>query len=79
MFTVWRDGIRRVWEAPAILLGAWAITLLLLGALIALLENETVTQPLRLWYHVAFGSVVVWFILGPLWSLLFLSWKRSDP
>ena len=28
MFTVWRDGIRRVWEAPAILLGAWAITLL---------------------------------------------------
>jgi hypothetical protein len=28
MFTVWRDGIRRVCEAPAILLGAWAITLL---------------------------------------------------
>jgi hypothetical protein len=28
MFTVWRDGIRRVWQAPAILLGAWAITLL---------------------------------------------------
>jgi hypothetical protein len=56
---------------------AWAITLLLLRALIALLENEAVTQPLRIWYHIAFGSVVMWFILGPLWSLLFLSWKRS--
>jgi hypothetical protein len=27
MFTVWRDGIRRVRKAPAILFGAWAITL----------------------------------------------------
>src|SRR5262245_15630601 len=28
MFTVWRDGIRRVRKAPAILFGAWVITLL---------------------------------------------------
>jgi hypothetical protein len=58
---------------------AWAVTLLLLGALITFIDNEAVTQPLLLWYRIAFGSVVVWFILGPLWSLVFSSWRqRSD-
>jgi hypothetical protein len=27
MFTIWRDGMRRVTQAPAVLVGAWAITL----------------------------------------------------
>ena len=57
---------------------AWVITLLLLGALITLLDDEAITQPLLVWYRIAFGSVVIWFIFGPLWSLLFSSWKRSD-
>ena len=59
-------------------IAAWAITLLLLSALIAFIENEAVTQPLLLWYRIAFGSVIVWFILGPLWSLVFLSWRQRS-
>lgn len=27
-FSAWRDGMRRVWRAPAILIGVWALTLL---------------------------------------------------
>ena len=57
---------------------AWMITLLLLGALITFVGEETVTRPLRLWYRIALGSTVVWFVLGPLWSLFFLSWRRSS-
>jgi hypothetical protein len=57
---------------------AWTITLLLLGALIIFIDNDAVTGPLLLWYHIAFGSVIVWFIFGPLWSLLFLSWRRRS-
>jgi hypothetical protein len=57
---------------------AWAVTLLLLGALITFVEDETVIQPLQLWYRIALGSVGVWFVLGPLWSLLFLSWRQSS-
>lgn len=55
---------------------AWAVTLLLLGALITFIGNDTVTEPLLLWHRIAFGSVVLWFIFGPLWSLLFSSWRR---
>ena len=57
---------------------AWTFTLLLLSALIIFLENEAVTQPLLLWYRIAFGSVVLWFILGPLWSLVFSSWRQRS-
>jgi hypothetical protein len=57
---------------------AWAITLLMLGVLIAYVGNDAVTRPLLLWYRIAIGSIRIWFVLGPLWSLLFLSWKRSS-
>jgi hypothetical protein len=56
---------------------AWAITLLLIGVLIELVGNEGATAALRLWYRIAFGCVAIWFVLGPLWSLVFLSWKPS--
>lgn len=52
---------------------AWVITLALLGALIASIDREALAQPLYLWYRIGLGSVVLWFILGPVWSLLFLS------
>ncbi len=58
-------------------IAAWLITLLLLGALIAFIDDETVTHPLQMWYRIALGSVGIWFVLGPLWSLVFLSWRRS--
>lgn len=54
---------------------AWAIALALIGALMAMVGNEA-AQPLLLWYRVAFASVVLWFIFGPVWSIELLSWRR---
>jgi hypothetical protein len=50
---------------------AWFVTLALLGGLIAVLDNEAVTETLGRWDRIAFVSVVLWFVFGPLWSLLF--------
>lgn len=50
---------------------AWFITLALIGLLIEFLDDDTLTQPLQLWYRVAVVSVILWFFFGPLWSLLF--------
>lgn len=49
---------------------AWVITLALLLALIAYVDNEANTQALNIWFRIAFGSVILWFIFGPVWSLL---------
>jgi hypothetical protein len=50
---------------------AWLIAIVLLIGLIAFLDNEAITQPLHQWFRIAFGSAIVWFIFGPLWSLVF--------
>lgn len=50
---------------------AWVITLALLSALIAFLDNPSVTQPLHVWFQIALGSVFFWFLFGPVWSLVF--------
>jgi len=50
---------------------AWVIAVALLIALIAYINNEAVTKTLEQWFRIAFGSVIVWFIFGPLWSLVF--------
>lgn len=50
---------------------AWAITLALLIALIAYIDNETATRELHTWFRIAFGSMLLWFIFGPLWRLVF--------
>jgi hypothetical protein len=50
---------------------AWAITLVLLSALIAWINDATISAKLMDWYRIAFGSVVLWFVFGPLWSLVF--------
>jgi hypothetical protein len=55
---------------------AWVVTLVLLRALVTFVGDDAVTRALQLWYRIAFGSLVVWFVLGPLWSLVFLSWKQ---
>jgi hypothetical protein len=57
---------------------AWVITLALLTSLIAYLDNAQVTEELSSWFRIAFGSVVLWFVFGPLWALLFLSWRRES-
>ena len=49
----------------------WIITAVLLSALIAYIDNEEATRELFLWFRIAFGSVFLWFVFGPLWSLVF--------
>lgn len=51
-------------------IAAWIIALALIEALVAYVANDAVTQPLLRWYKPAFGCVVLWFIFGPVWSLL---------
>lgn len=50
---------------------AWAITVALLIALIAYIDNDAVARELYGWFRIAFGSVILWFVFGPVWSLLF--------
>lgn len=56
---------------------AWVITVALLIALIAYVDSAAITQELYDWFRIAFGSVIVWFVFGPVWSLLFF--RRQAP
>jgi hypothetical protein len=51
-------------------IAAWIIALALIEALVAFVANEVMTQPLLDWYRDAFACIVLWFIFGPVWSLL---------
>jgi hypothetical protein len=55
---------------------AWIIALVLLTGLIAFVGDEEITRPLRAWYAFALGSIALWFVFGPVWSLVFF---RRDP
>jgi hypothetical protein len=57
-------------------LAAVAITLVLLVALIAFVNDRPATGALRDWFRISIGSAIVWFFFGPLWTLLFSSWRR---
>lgn len=57
---------------------AVAITLVLITALIAFVNDDAITEELRgNWSRIPFGTAVIWFILGPVWTLLFHSWRRA--
>jgi hypothetical protein len=51
---------------------AWAITVPLLIALIAFVDNEAITKGLHGWFNIAFFSTILWFLFGPVWSLFYL-------
>lgn len=59
---------------------AWIIAISLLSALMAHVGDDVRTEPLHLWFRIAFGSVFLWFVFGPGWSLLFFRRKtlRGD-
>ena len=57
-------------------IGAWVIALVLVVGLIAIIDNRANTRELEEWFHIAIGSVIVWFIFGPVWALVF-SWGRA--
>jgi len=50
--------------------GAWAIALALIAALIGVLGRGPSTQPLELWFKVGAACIFFWFVFGPAWSLL---------
>jgi hypothetical protein len=56
-------------------IAGWIVAFALLEALVALVGNDAVTQPLRVWYKFGFGSVFFWFVFGPAWSLVFFRRK----
>jgi hypothetical protein len=56
---------------------AWVITLLLLVGLIAWVDDVTDTRELYLWFRIAFGSVILWFVFGPAWSVVFFRRETS--
>jgi len=58
-------------------LAAVAITLVLVAALIAIVNDEAATASLRLWLRIPIGCAFFWFVAGPLWTLLFSSWRRE--
>ncbi len=56
---------------------AWAITLVLLVGLIAYLDNAAQTRELESWFGIASGSTFLWFLFGPLWSVVFFRREKS--
>lgn len=58
-------------------LAAVAITLVLVMALIALVNDASATEALHDWFRISIGCAIFWFIFGPMWALLFSSWRRD--
>lgn len=56
---------------------AWIITVVLLSGLIAFVDDVTDTQELYLWFRIAFGSMILWFLFGPVWSVVFFRRETS--
>ncbi len=74
----------RGWPAVKYELALWLrcivgalITVGLLVALIAFVDNTAKTRALDAWFGIAIGLVVMWFVFGPAWSLLFFR-RRHD-
>jgi hypothetical protein len=73
---------RQRWPAVRYELGLWirciiaaAITMVLLVAMIAIVDNDPITGALREWFRIAIGCVIFWFVFGPVWTVLFF--RRS--
>lgn len=56
---------------------AWTVAVALLGVLITYVNDPATTRPLLVWYRIAIGSVFLWFVFGPIWSLVFFVGKRG--
>jgi len=76
----------RGWASVRYELKLWARCLLavgilyiLLSAVIVFVDQPSRTQALEIWYRIPMGTVVVWFILGPLWQLVFFERESRAP
>jgi hypothetical protein len=77
-----RGAPQHRWLAVRAELGFWirciaaaAITMLLLIGMIVMFNNDPRTEALRDWFRIAAGSIIFWFVFGPVWTMLF--YKRS--
>jgi hypothetical protein len=52
-------------------IGAWVIAFTLIEALVFLVGNDAVTDPLYVWHRYGFACAFCWFIFGPAWSMVF--------
>ena len=58
-------------------LAAAIITIVLVAGLITFVNDEARTEALHIWFRIPLGSAFLWFLFGPLWTLLFTSWRRK--
>lgn len=77
---------RQRWPAVRHELGLWVrcvfaatITMGLLVAMIAIVNNDSNTEGLREWFRIAIGCIIFWFVFGPIWTLLFFRRSAGDP
>src|SRR5215475_5963343 len=75
----------RGWVSVLYELKLWArclmavcIIYLLLFAVIALVDQPDKTQALENWFRIPLGIAFLWFIFGPLWSLIFFKRERTE-
>lgn len=73
------------WPALRYELGLWfrciaaaTVTTVLVALLIAIVDDPARTEHLNEWFRIAFGSVVFWFIFGPLWTAVFPGKQTPD-
>ena len=74
----------RGWEAVRYELKLWGrcivaclITMTLVEALVQFIGISEATEPLLEWQKRAFGCIVLWFFLGPVWTLA-TAWRRAQ-
>ncbi len=56
---------------------AWMITLALLTGLMTYVGQESLPKLIQTWFQIAFFSIISWFVLGPMWSMVFF--RRGKP
>jgi hypothetical protein len=66
-------------ELPAQVIVAATITMAVLAGLNAFVDNDQVTETHDEWFRIAAASVIVWFIVGPVWTMSFFQRRRVRP
>jgi hypothetical protein len=63
----------RLWVRSIV---AWAIALVLVVGLIAIVGDRERTKALEEWFQIGLGVIVMWFVFGPLWNLVFFKKEK---
>jgi hypothetical protein len=55
---------------------ACAIAMVLIVGLIAVVGDRERTRALEEWYRIGVGVIILWFVFGPLWNLVFFKREK---